>query len=51
MPRQVTSIAIPAVLDISEGVLGRLDEILRKHQFDKAIMFLTIFPISSMSTH
>ena len=33
------SIAIPAVLDISEGVLGRLDEILRKHQFDKAIMF------------
>lgn len=43
MPRQVTSIAIPAVLDISEGVLGRLDEILRKHQFDKAIMFFDDF--------
>lgn len=43
MPRQVTSIAIPAVLDISKGVLGRLDEILRKHQFDKAIMFFDDF--------
>lgn len=43
MPRQVTSIAIPAVLDISEGVFGRLEAILEKHQFDKAIMFFDDF--------
>ncbi|MDA1476910.1 iron-containing alcohol dehydrogenase family protein [Bacillus changyiensis] len=43
MSHQVTSIAIPAVLEISEGVIERLEAILEKHRFSKVMMFFDEF--------
>jgi glycerol-1-phosphate dehydrogenase [NAD(P)+] len=43
----VTSVPIPAILEINNGGIGRLGEILHKHQFSTAIILYDDFTFSS----